>query len=450
MSYLIDGAFFVWLRKTLAKREAAIVLMVMTALGLTLSLPKCQLLPDVTGKFLGLLVDARHSRFQIPAEKKEYILQIIEACLQRPQISGRHIAKVAVLLLSVKDIVHIAPLYTRLLFRAVAAAMAWDSPIPHLERQFAEEDLQHWKCYLLKQSGKSWLRRANVFHAAGDVSGTGYAGYSSLLPHPIVMSDSLEDWATMQADPHALSSVLRETENTKLVLETIILHRTATMDGGVLIYTGDNQGSIACLSKMMGKGKILDIVRQVHELATAHDVVLEFFWKPRTAEEIQIADSLSRVVDTSDFALNNTVFEQLGRRWGFPTADVFAGAAQKFHKHNTHFTMYYAPSTSGVNGMLQDWNLLKNSRGRLLLWVFPPFHLIGAVIRKSLRYKVDATLVLPAWVGSWTAMLQTLPIRGVQDLPYHRYLFTSGSRQPASMQQSGCPYSLKAYRIVYT
>lgn len=118
----------------------------------------------------------------------------------------------------------------------------------------------------------------------------------------------------------------------------------------------------------------------MHELAAAHDVALEFIWQPRTTEAIQIADSLSRIVDTSDFALNYTVFEQLGRRWGFSTADVFAGAAQKFHKHKIYFTMYYTPNTSRVNGMLQDWSLLKNSTGRLLLWVFPPFQLIGAVL----------------------------------------------------------------------
>jgi len=64
MSYLIDDAFLVWLGKTLAKREAAIVQMIMTALGLLLCIPKCQLLPDVTEKFLGLLVDAKQSRFQ--------------------------------------------------------------------------------------------------------------------------------------------------------------------------------------------------------------------------------------------------------------------------------------------------------------------------------------------------------------------------------------------------
>ena len=81
-----------------------------------------------------------------------------------------------------------APLYTRLLLRAVAAVVAWDLPAPYLGRQSAEEDLQHRRCYLLKQSGKSWLRRANVFHARGDASGTTYAGYSNL--HLVLTSRS--------------------------------------------------------------------------------------------------------------------------------------------------------------------------------------------------------------------------------------------------------------------
>ena len=67
-----------------------------------------------------------------------------------------------------------APLYTRLLFRAVAAAEGWDALVPEEMGQLAKDDLLHWKKYLLQQSGKSWVRRQVVYHVAGDVSGTGY------------------------------------------------------------------------------------------------------------------------------------------------------------------------------------------------------------------------------------------------------------------------------------
>ena len=119
-------------------------------------------------------------------------------------------AKIAGVLVSIEEAVHMAPSYEHILFRVLSAAALWDSPMPELKRQFAREHLQHWIDYLLKQTGKSWLRRSQIFHAAGDVSGTGCAGWISLLPGPVIMSDSTEDWAAMQADPLSLSLFLRE------------------------------------------------------------------------------------------------------------------------------------------------------------------------------------------------------------------------------------------------
>ena len=99
-------------------------------------------------------------------------------------------------------------------------------------------------------------------------------------------------------------------------------------------------------------------------------------------QEIKHADSLSRTIDTYDFALSHQEFYKLCKRWGFPTGDVFAGAAKGFHKASRYFTMAYTPNTLGVNALLQDWNQLGNSQGRVLLWVFLPFQLNGDTIRK--------------------------------------------------------------------
>ena len=88
-----------------------------------------------------------------------------------------------------------------------------------------------------------------MFHVVGDVSGIGYAGYSELLPAPVVLSYDTAEWAAMLADPHSLSSAHRETQNAWLTLQTVILHKASTVAGGLLVYTGDNQGSISCLRK---------------------------------------------------------------------------------------------------------------------------------------------------------------------------------------------------------
>ena len=200
---------------------------------------------------------------------------------------------------------------------------------------------------------------------------------------------------------------------------------------------------------MRGLGDTLAVVRQLYELAATHDVALEFIWKPRTTAEIQLADSLSRIVDTSDFALNNAIFVRLCRQWGFPTADVFAGQSRRFHKHSRFYTAYFTPDTSGVDAMLQDWTSLRNSKGKLQLWVFPPFYLAGQVIKKLLMHKTDAIVLLPAWVCYWTAMLSSLSIREECCLPYYKGMYILGSRLPPSMQQTGCPFSLTAYWVKF-
>jgi hypothetical protein len=141
-------------------------------------------------------------RFEIPTDKKEYILRLIEQGLQATSLAARQLTKVAGVLLSVKEAVHMAPLYTRLLFRALAAAEGWDAWVSEEMGQFAKEDSLHWKKYLLQQSGKSWVRRQAVYRVAGDVSGTGYAAYSDLLHAPIVLSYDTDEWAALLADPH--------------------------------------------------------------------------------------------------------------------------------------------------------------------------------------------------------------------------------------------------------
>ncbi len=454
MSFLIDDALFRCLSRIRGQFQMLTIVMILTSLGFFFSLPKCQLPPSQSGKFLGLIVNAKGCSFEVPADKIEYILQLVEGGLQAPTISSRQLAKIAGVLLSVKAAVHMAPLYSRCLFRAMSFTLPWDNPIPEEDHKFAASDLSYWKTLLAHSNGKSWLKRSKVVHASGDVSDTGYAGYCSLLSEPIVMSYSESD-RLLVAD-RALSSVLRETRNAKLVIETVIKQQTAAVQGGVLVYTGDNLGSIQCLKKMNGKGAILDEVRELYQLASSHDVQLEFEWLPRTSDTIQLADALSRIVDGADFALRHHVFVRIcqklapdGSRWGFPTCDVFASGAKDFHKASKFFSLYYCPGTSGINGLWHPWNspLCSNSVGRKLLWLFPPFKLVGPVLAKLMKEQVDAIVILPAWTCFWQGMLQSLPVRDEQPIDYHNNLFILGSRLPTEMLKSPPRFRLRAYLI---
>ena len=111
--------------------------------------------------------------------------------------------------------------------------------------------------------------------------------------------------------------------------------------------------------------------------------------------------------------------------------------------------MAYTPKTLGVNALLQDWHKLGNSHGRVLLWVFPPFQLIGDTLKKLAQQRLDAILILPAWVCWWTPIVSTLGSSkpSMQRLNYHKSMYVLGSRLPPGMRVW---YSLKAYRVLWT
>lgn len=78
-TFLIDDALFAFSGGSpRAKYQAAIVLQLLTSLGFFLSMPKCSLLPCQSGKFLGLIVNVPHLRFEVPTDKVEYTFELIE------------------------------------------------------------------------------------------------------------------------------------------------------------------------------------------------------------------------------------------------------------------------------------------------------------------------------------------------------------------------------------
>ena len=147
-----------------AKYQAATILQLLTSLGFFLSLNKCALLPSPSGKFLGLTMNVPHLRFEVPADKVEYSLELIQAAIASTtagRVASRALARVAGVLFSLKDAIHMAPLYTLLLFRAMDPS-DWDRPLDTSQGHFAVEDLLYWQKRLTTSHHKSWLKKTRV------------------------------------------------------------------------------------------------------------------------------------------------------------------------------------------------------------------------------------------------------------------------------------------------
>lgn len=157
-------------------------------------------------------------------------------------------------------------------------------------------------------------------------------------------------------------------------------------------------------------------VKQLYEFAAWHDVHVDFVSVPRTHEWLQYADALSRVPDSSDICLRHNHFELVcklkhqGVAWGWPTIDVFAGAAKGQHQVERFYTLHHSPGCLAVNGVHRHWACdaqLHNAHN--LLWLSPLFALIGAVLNELNVEHVDAILILPKHIKFWVSMLGNLP-----------------------------------------
>ena len=127
-------------------------------------------------------------------------------------------AKVARVLLSLKPALHMAPMYSRLLFSALSPAN-WDAFLPLFESSMAAGDLEYWLHNLKEYKPKSWVHRDRLFEIWGDISETAFGGHSPLLMQPIVQEFSLNELAA--TNEVGLSSVYRDTRCARICIETL-------------------------------------------------------------------------------------------------------------------------------------------------------------------------------------------------------------------------------------
>lgn len=232
-----------------------------------------------------------------------------------------------------------------------------------LDLCLARKDLKFWSGSLESLQGKSWTPRTVVHRVFGDASATAYAGSSELLSAPMVMGHTQDEQERMRVQQ--LSSCFRETKNARLCIAALLAEKPDQVRGLMIVYIGDNQGSIHCLNNMSGNAEIFLEVRQLYLDAAKHDVLLGVQWQTRTTEELNYADSLSRTQDASQISLRPKMFQAVCKQpgWGYPTLDVFAGPLPEEHKASQYLTRFACAKSRGVNALVQRWDVA-NSQGR--------------------------------------------------------------------------------------
>lgn len=443
LKYIDDIAYFIPKGPT-ALVVRAMIISVFAYLRLFLSPAKCALDLGPAAPILGLICDVEHRKFLVPALKAQALRQAI-ADFKTSGGSKRALAQLVGKLVAIAPAVQLAPLYSRRLFQAITDTQEWDQQVGSQERALAEEDLLYFDRYLETNPGWGWAPRPSVafFECAGDASNSGYGGHSQLLTRDLALPFSATDQRRMQHGQ--FSSTEREVKNVCILVTACIKQDPVKVAGSTIVCLCDNQGAVANVNNLRGSPQEVQAIRDMWVTASAADVQVKVEWRPRDTAAIKRADALSRVRDSSDYALSYTLTHQLFQRWGCPTGDAFAGPWGHAHKAKLFFTATPSHVGVGFDATIQDWALLGP-----FVWVFPPVWLIRQAVAKILMHQCKAIFLVPAQGLHHLTLIQQLPIQDSWVIQPHDGMFQLGSHFPPQPEGREFKCRVHCYLVDFT
>ena len=151
----------------------------------------------------------------------------------------------------------------------------------------------------------------------------------------------------------------------------------------------DNTTAISYINNFGGiKSKLCNQVAvSTWEWCIKHDIWVSAAHIPGIKNTI--ADAQSRKLDDStEWQLNPCLFKKLVKMFGMPEVDLMASRANR--QIDAYVSWHPQPGAKAIDAFSISWK-------EGLLYVFPPFSIIGHTISKIIQDDSDVILVVPDW-----------------------------------------------------
>ncbi len=463
LSFLIDDLFLAAESRGKAQWLARALVELLVSLGFTLSLNKCQLEPKQRVRFLGLEVDSQLLAFVVPADKVAALQRLVDTLGQKTGVTARETAQLAGKIMSLSLAVARAPQHSRLVGLALQGKVGWDAAVGDSGEVLRQARL--FLAVLQRANGHhSWVREpAMVLRVVGDASESVFAAYlpgGQLGGQEMAVQFSCGDQERQTRGQ--FSSTEREIVTVEWALRWLAAQAPHLLQQRTVQYHTDSQPAELCIMDMKGTEPCLRAVERVYRLCAQFGTEVAMVWAPREEEEQQRADALSKYEDPAHWGLHPDVYAEVlrasclwdaqrGKQRG-PTMDVFADA-ELTKVPERFFARYWCPGALGVDALEQAWGPgggVREADGELL-YMFPPYHLVGPTVKKTWDERPDCVLIAPVWPRWWRVLLGRMPCRHRVQLPHRSDLLLPGSRLPnAAARGPHAPrFRLEAWIILW-
>lgn len=170
------------------------------------------------------------------------------------------------------------------------------------------------------------------------------------------------------------------------------------------------------------------IAKRIWSFLSAKDITLTASWIP---SKLNVGPNFrSRLKpNSSEWKLDKKVFKKITNRWGNPSVDLFA--SRTMHQLDRYVSLSPDPACQAVDAMAQNWEATYP-------YLFPPFCMVGRVLRKLIRHRVEkAILIPPMWPGQpWFPPLLEQCIQHPLRLPLKRDLILDSEGNTHNLQEA--------------
>ena len=376
-------------------------------LGLTISLKKSVLRPVQRIEYLGFILDSVAMTVELTDGKKAKIKKLAQALLKRSHVNIRSLAEFIGNLVATEPGFEEAPLWYRglELDRNVALTEHFGNfdAMTKLSQK-AKITIQWWHDHVETLTRQVSIPPPDIV-LESDASTKGWGGCTTT-------ESTGGDWSEEEARDHI--NVL-ELKAAFLVLQTFC----ANLRHKHVRLKLDNTTAIACINKFgSSKERLLQLTTEIFAWARERHLRLSAIHIPGVLNVRADRESRTHNHDI-EWQLDCHIFQILCQVFGTPDVDVFASRIN--HQLPQYVSWKRDPGAIHVDALTFDWH-------DIYVYAFPPFSLIGHVLRKLEEEKGEALLIVPLWptrpwFGRILKRLLLPPVilpRGVLQLPQKR------------------------------
>lgn len=367
-----------------------VILETLQSLGFMINTKKSQLRPSQTCQYLGFIYNSADMRMHLPPLKKQSILQAIKRFLALKICTIRELAKIIGLLISACPAVTYGWFHTKLLERQKYLSLRRSSgnysTVISVSRRIRTE--LHWWLGNIKYSFSSLNCPNYKFEIFSDASKT---GWGATCKNAITRGF----WNNTERQYHINYLELLA------VFYALQCFACGVRNCAVLLRV-DNKTAIAYINKMGGVmyQNLNNLSREIWSWCEKRNILVYASYIP--SKENTIADEQSRILRVeSEYTLHSSIYSDIISCFGRPSIDLFASRVNKKCK-------IYVSWLKDPGALTSDAFTLKWEKS-LFFYAFPPFPLIGRILKKIIEDRSIGILVVPYWPNSsWFSLFLRL------------------------------------------